>query len=366
MLTAELAKEIVQETMDRVHRNINIIDERGIIIGSGDASRIGQFHEAGYEAIRLNRVVVVDSSRVSVWRGAQIGVNVPVVDDSVIVGAIGITGSPREVEPLAQLVKMTTELMIRQKKVQHQEEWRQRMIDGIVAEFIDSRESDRSRLEQKLQLLHLSFKAPYRVLLLSTTGGEANRLFRSAEAAFNNEQVLISQVSVEGIAMVIAGLQTEGIRSKLTRISEGWGPRNDHPPFTAACSGAVSDLSEIGFAFDEAQLASRVHQADDALLVEFEHVAAEALVQALPAAHLDRLCAKVRPFWNDKMEETLSCVFDCSLNMAEAVRRLGIHRNTMLYRIERIKTATGYDPLHFHDAMVLQWVAWSIGRRTRQ
>lgn len=45
MLTREIAQTIVLETSLRLNRNINIMDEKGIIIASGDPSRIDNIHE---------------------------------------------------------------------------------------------------------------------------------------------------------------------------------------------------------------------------------------------------------------------------------------------------------------------------------
>ncbi|SKA95358.1 PucR C-terminal helix-turn-helix domain-containing protein [Caloramator quimbayensis] len=44
----------------------------------------------------------------------------------------------------------------------------------------------------------------------------------------------------------------------------------------------------------------------------------------------------------------------CDLNISEAARRLYIHRNTLLYRIEKIKSFTGLDIKSFEEAMVFK------------
>jgi purine catabolism regulator len=41
--------------------------------------------------------------------------------------------------------------------------------------------------------------------------------------------------------------------------------------------------------------------------------------------------------------ETLRAWFDANGSPKDAARRLGVHRNTVLYRLERVKTVTGYD-----------------------
>ena len=56
-------------------------------------------------------------------------------------------------------------------------------------------------------------------------------------------------------------------------------------------------------------------------------------------------------------EETLSTVhrfFENGLNMSETARQLHVHRNTLVYRLEKLQKATGLDIRVFEDAMTFQ------------
>ena len=55
VLTPALAQEIAGETSAIIGLNIIITDADGIVIGSGDKSRVGSFHEASIEVIRSQR-----------------------------------------------------------------------------------------------------------------------------------------------------------------------------------------------------------------------------------------------------------------------------------------------------------------------
>ena len=49
-------------------------------------------------------------------------------------------------------------------------------------------------------------------------------------------------------------------------------------------------------------------------------------------------------------------LFKCHLNISEASRRLYLHRNTLLYRIDKIKNLTGLDIKKFEEAVVFRTV----------
>lgn len=51
-ITHQLAQDIVDKTMSILGKNINIMDEKGVIIGSGDKSRLNQFHEGAAKVIK--------------------------------------------------------------------------------------------------------------------------------------------------------------------------------------------------------------------------------------------------------------------------------------------------------------------------
>mgnify|MGYP002508669288 CR=1 FL=1 len=46
--------------------------------------------------------------------------------------------------------------------------------------------------------------------------------------------------------------------------------------------------------------------------------------------------------------------FENGLNMSETARQLHLHRNTLVYRLEKLQKATGLDIRVFEDAMTFQ------------
>jgi carbohydrate diacid regulator len=46
-----------------------------------------------------------------------------------------------------------------------------------------------------------------------------------------------------------------------------------------------------------------------------------------------------------------------SLNISETCRKLYMHRNTLLYRLDKIQEATGLDIRTFSDAMLFKTIA---------
>ena len=57
---------------------------------------------------------------------------------------------------------------------------------------------------------------------------------------------------------------------------------------------------------------------------------------------------------NEEMVDTINVFFQNDLNMSTASKQLYIHRNTLSYRLDRIKRFTGFDLRRFQDAVVFR------------
>ena len=69
------------------------------------------------------------------------------------------------------------------------------------------------------------------------------------------------------------------------------------------------------------------------------------------AAVYDRLNARI---FNEEMVQTIDKFFECHLNVSEAARQLYIHRNTLVYRLDKVQRATGLDLRAFDDAITFK------------
>lgn len=109
-LTDQLAYDIVNKMMDVIPYNVNIMNSKGVIIGSGDSSRIGKTHEGAVKAISLKKLIEIHKDK----GDARRGVNMPIYFKDKVVGVIGISGDPNIVKQFASIVNVTATLLINQ------------------------------------------------------------------------------------------------------------------------------------------------------------------------------------------------------------------------------------------------------------
>ncbi len=123
----------------------------------------------------------------------------------------------------------------------------------------------------------------------------------------------------------------------------------------------ISELKDVSKSYKEADMAlevGRVFYADKNILA-YNELGIGRLIHQLPAS----LCTM---FLNEVFDEdvaddfedeelvTVYTFFDNNLNISETARQLYVHRNTLVYRLEKIQKRTGLDVRVFEDALTFK------------
>src|SRR5699024_1534740 len=111
-IESNLAQRIVNNMKEIIKQEINFISTGAKIIASTDEKRIGETHEAAIKVLKTKETFIVDYD--GQFKMARKGINIPVYMDTEIVGVIGITGNREEVEQYAKIIKMMTEILIKE------------------------------------------------------------------------------------------------------------------------------------------------------------------------------------------------------------------------------------------------------------
>lgn len=129
-----------------------------------------------------------------------------------------------------------------------------------------------------------------------------------------------------------------------------------------ASIGAVAgNLGAVGRSFREAQAAQRIGNIfeSEKTVVNYEKLGLGRLIYDLPESSSNLF---VREVFKENAPEsldnetliTIQKLFENNLNISETARLLYIHRNTLIYRLEKIKKATGLDLREFDDAVAFK------------
>jgi carbohydrate diacid regulator len=214
VLGQALARQIANEITDVIGHNVLITDDAGIVVGSGDESRIGQFHEASVEVVRTRRTIAHSSEDVRDLVGTLPGVTIPLVIDDKVVGTIGLSGSPEEVVQFGLVVKRQTEILMQEAARIGTRMTRERATAELLREICEWHHSRvaTSQLLRRGRTLGHDLTLPRRIVLIqcvpdsSRPEDESEQVVRQVEELFNSADDLIAPLA----RMVVAVATREG------------------------------------------------------------------------------------------------------------------------------------------------------------
>ncbi len=123
----------------------------------------------------------------------------------------------------------------------------------------------------------------------------------------------------------------------------------------------VDNVRNLAVSFKEAQIALEVGKVfdTDKSIISYENLGIARLIYHLPTTLCETFLREV--FKKGSIEsldqETLFTIqkfFENNLNVSETSRKLFVHRNTLVYRLEKIKKLTGLDLREFDHAIIFK------------
>ena len=123
----------------------------------------------------------------------------------------------------------------------------------------------------------------------------------------------------------------------------------------------MDNIKDIARSYREAQAALEVGRVfdTDKNIVSYENLGIGRLIYQLPTTLCEMFLNEV--FKKGSIEaldrETLStiqCFFENNLNVSETSRKMFVHRNTLVYRLDKIKKLTGLDLREFDNAITFK------------
>lgn len=381
MITSELAQQIVDHILPILQQNINIMDINGTIIASGQKHRIGDFHKGARDAIDNGCEIAIYTDDLDRFPGAQPGFNLPITIGGQIIGVVGISGHPTEVRQSARLVKMVTELILDREVLaedlrslsRQKEQFASLLLSDQAPELFPQLSRQANRLECNLMLARMVVVIDVRSILnesLSTYGsydlvsiraqdriiqyiGTSPLVDRQDLTVFLDKNLIILKhfplrtpiTDFENWSTAFVQYLADGYPGHVTRL--GFGSLADSP-------------LKLHVSYEEATFALARSSPQENIRSIFEpHVLVSYLLknpEALQscAPFLD-LKSKISGDLDHRYDirKTLAHFLEHNQNFSHAAQSLFIHRNTLIFRLEKLRELSGLCPGQSFEHAVL-------------
>lgn len=363
-VSKELAQKIVNSMKEIILQDINFIDLEGIIIASTDSSRIGTYHDAGKIVTETNTTIVVQSDEE--YKGTRKGVNMPVSVNGKVIAAIGITGSVEQVLSYAQIIQKMTEILVLEEDLQRLQKTKQEeqtmMVDDLLfaptqflAKWGEKNYTNWFNTQEKI----VAIVKPTNQLYANLTALH-DSIFEDLHSTFGEHPDILTAVKDQHIVCVYKKHQS----AKVTRIFT-W-ILKEHRTSPTPLRISIGSLTKDNFkqSYEDAQLAldTVVYEKDDTLpeprgIIEYDSLTIELLLAPSTINRQIQFTKKILgPLTEKEKIEFHKIVSYFALfngSITKISEALFIHKNTLQYKIQKLKHLTGYDLRNYKDFMLL-------------
>ncbi|MFI5795835.1 CdaR family transcriptional regulator [Streptomyces sp. NPDC051677] len=383
MLSPSLAQEIAGDTSAVIGFNVLITDADGMVIGSGDSSRVGTFHEASVEVVRTQEPATHSASQAHRLRGVRPGVTLPLVSGGRAVGTVGITGTPAQVRRFGLLVRRQTEILLRESVMLRSRLLSERAAETLLADiasydpqvvegdFLVFRAAELG-FDLRLRRVAVAFEVTVPDAAARRRGAPTqdmalirSELLRTVREVFADPQDIVAGAAPGWIGVLHrlpARRPTESLVTDCRRVADVIAAQHG----LAARAGIGEPAASVGGlhesyqdACDALRLGGRppdgcsVHLIADLRV----HQVLAAVSQSARTRLLDLTVAGLRaqPDW-PVLRDTITAWCENGFNLVRASAALHIHRNTVVYRMNKIEQVTGR-PLRDHRATMALYLA---------
>ena len=212
--------------------------------------------------------------------------------------------------------------------------------------------------------LHFATDAPRAVFLIRQLGhSDVATVDVLSNMHTDKMQDFVLSINENDIAVVkqISGSTTTAELEKMAAAMEDT-LRNELRIKTVIGIGTISDhLRELADSYKEAQTAIDVGKVFDTekSIINYENLGIGRLIYQLPTTLCEIFLSEVfKKNSIDSLDQetlfTINKFFENNLNVSETSRKLFVHRNTLVYRLEKIKKLTGLDLRQFDHAIVFK------------
>lgn len=212
--------------------------------------------------------------------------------------------------------------------------------------------------------LHIQTDVKRSVMIIETDNGKDSNVLEAMRTFFgSNNKDFITAVD-ENNVIVVKEL-TEGDSGKeiekAAAAMESFLLKEGMTGVHIAYGTVVKEIKEVSRSYKEAKMALDVGKIffDERDIIAYSELGIGRLIYQLPIP----LCKMfIREIFGGKSpddfdEETLTTIskfFENSLNVSETSRQLFIHRNTLVYRLDKLQKSTGLDLRVFEDAITFR------------
>ncbi len=345
-MSNRLFQTVVHQMKDIIGRTIGVIDENGIIIASSDLNKIGESRQRIREELAYSSESIVFEGYTYRYIAAQSKT------DSIVF----VEGDDTHADKMSRILSVSFGNI---KGLYDEKYDKGSFIKNIILDNILP-----SDIYVKSNELHFSNEELRAVIVIKFQSAPELSPIEIIQTIYpDNGHDFIININEQDI-VIVKEVNPETDYFSLTKECEGMIDRIASEfggKVLVGISSVVETLKDLARAYKEARISLEVGKVFDTerRIMCYENLGIGRLVYQLPTTLCEIFLSEV--FKKGSLDtldrETLMTVqsfFENNLNVSETSRKLFVHRNTLVYRLEKIRKLTGLDLREFDHAVTFK------------
>lgn len=344
MVSAQILQRVVDGLKEITRFDISVIETEGKIIASTEEGMAGQVVES-------LRVFMVSAAEVQILEGYSY---FKVFDNNVAEYVVSVKGNDGESHTTGQIASFQIQCILGAYKERYDKDnfIKNLLLDNFLLVDIYSR----------AKKMRIDIGAT-RIVFLIEAGNRDFSLIDRLRETYESPRDFITAVDEKHI-IIVKQLNGGGSEQEIKDVFDNLNEvTNEHlgEQVRISTGTKVTDLKNVSLSYKEAKMALEVSSIfeTEKFNISYETLGVGRIIYQLPVS----LC---KIFMNEILgdgsietfeEEILVTVdkfFENNLNVSETARQLFIHRNTLVYRLNKIQKITNLDLNNFEDAVVFK------------
>ena len=345
-MSNRLFQGIIHQMKDTVDRVIGVLDENGVVISCSELVKIGEVRQEIREEVSYTSEPVTSAGYTYQ----------PIGSGSKWEYIVFVEGEDKLAEKLVPILSITLSNI---KNLYDEKYDKSSFIKNIILDNILP-----SDIYIKSKELHLNAEETRVVFLIKFHAKTDPLPFDLVGTIFpdKNKDYVIS-VGEQDIVLIKEIKQGTDIK-EIEKMARGLADTLSSESFVKVSIGigtAVNNIKDLARSYKEAQVSLEVGKVFDTekSIVSYENLGIGRLIYQLPTTLCEMFLHEV--FKNGSLDaldnetlQTIQCFFENNLNVSETSRKLFVHRNTLVYRLEKIRKLTGLDLREFDHAITFK------------
>ena len=337
---------VVCQMKDAIGRNVGVLDETGNIVSCSDLNQVGEIREgiAGEHLIGSEHFAR-DGYTYQPFSGAK-------HNDYIVF----VEGTDEQAAQFAGVLAISLQSI----KQYHDEKFdKANFIKNVVLDNILPGD-----IYARAREMHFATDVSRVVLLVRVVSGNDISAYDVVSGLFPDKQkdfvFNISETDTVLVKEIKRGIDSHDMEKLASSIVDTLSGSH-YIKAVVGIGTPIANVKDLATSFKEAQIALEVGKVFDTerQIVSYDNLGIARLIYQLPTTLCEMFLREVFKQGSiDSLDQetlfTIQRFFENNLNVSETSRGLFVHRNTLVYRLEKIKKLTGLDLREFDDAIVFK------------